>query len=34
VPLAPLRAATTYDVSFSGTVGGAGVSRNWSFTTK
>jgi uncharacterized protein YkwD len=34
VPLAPLRAATTYDVSFSGTVGGASVTRNWSFTTK
>lgn len=34
VPLAPLRAATTYDVSFSGTVGGVGVTRSWSFSTK
>lgn len=34
VPLAPLRSATTYDVSFSGTVGGVEVTRNWSFTTK
>jgi len=34
VPLAPLRSATTYDVSFSGTVGGVAVTRNWSFTTK
>jgi uncharacterized protein YkwD len=34
VPLAPLAASTTYDVSFSGTVGGAAVSRTWSFTTK
>jgi uncharacterized protein YkwD len=34
VPLAPLRGATTYDVSFSGTVGGAAATRNWSFTTK
>jgi len=34
VPLDPLRAATTYDVSFAGTVNGAPVSREWSFTTK
>jgi len=34
VPLAPLRAATTYDVSFSGTVNGVPVTRDWSFTTK
>ncbi|MGH8854112.1 MAG: CAP domain-containing protein [Telluria sp.] len=34
VPLAPLRAATTYDVSFSGTVNGTAISRDWSFTTK
>jgi uncharacterized protein YkwD len=34
VPLAPLRSATTYDVSFSGTVSGIAVTRNWSFTTK
>ncbi|NGZ88558.1 CAP domain-containing protein [Duganella aceris] len=34
VPLAPLRAATTYDVSFSGTVGGVSVTRDWSFSTK
>jgi len=34
VPLAPLAARTTYDVSFTGTVGGAAVSKTWSFTTK
>lgn len=34
VPLAPLRSATTYDVSFSGTVGGVDVTRSWSFSTK
>lgn len=34
VPLAPLAAATTYDVSFSGTVDGVPVGRSWSFTTK
>jgi uncharacterized protein YkwD len=34
VPLAPLAANTTYDVSFSGSVGGAAVSKTWSFTTK
>jgi hypothetical protein len=34
IPLAPLRSATTYDVSFSGTVGGTAVTRSWSFTTK
>jgi hypothetical protein len=34
VPLAPLKAATTYDVSFVGTVNGNAVTRDWSFTTK
>ncbi|SFC73428.1 CAP domain-containing protein [Massilia yuzhufengensis] len=34
VPLAPLKGATTYDVSFAGTVNGAPVTRDWSFTTK
>jgi len=34
VPLSPLAGATTYDVSFSGTVDGTPVTRNWSFTTK
>lgn len=34
IPLAPLAATTTYDVSFSGTVAGVAVTRNWSFTTK
>ena len=34
VPLQPLRAATTYDVSFTGTVSGAAVTRAWSFTTR
>ncbi len=34
VPLAPLKAATTYDVSFSGTVNGAPITRDWSFTTR
>jgi uncharacterized protein YkwD len=34
VPLAPLRAATTYDVSFSGTLDGVPVTRTWSFTTR
>lgn len=34
IPLAALNAATTYDVSFSGTVAGTAVTRNWSFTTK
>jgi len=34
VPLSPLAGATTYDVSFSGTVDGTAVTRNWSFTTK
>jgi hypothetical protein len=34
VPLAPLAANTTYDVSFTGTVGGTPVSRTWSFTTR
>lgn len=34
VPLAPLAAATTYDVAFDGAVDGAAISRSWSFTTK
>jgi len=34
IPLEPLRAATTYDVSFAGTVNGAAVTREWSFTTR
>jgi uncharacterized protein YkwD len=34
VPLAPLSANTSYEVSFSGTVGGTAVSKSWSFTTK
>lgn len=34
VPLAPLAAATTYEVSFSGTVNGNPVTRDWSFTTR
>lgn len=34
IPLAVLASQTTYDVSFSGTVGGVAVSKNWSFTTK
>jgi uncharacterized protein YkwD len=34
VPLAPLTAGTTYDVSFSGTVSGVAVSKTWSFTTR
>ncbi|SIR31445.1 Uncharacterized conserved protein YkwD, contains CAP (CSP/antigen 5/PR1) domain [Janthinobacterium sp. TND4EL3] len=34
IPLAPLNAATTYDVSFIGKVNGANLTRNWSFTTR
>lgn len=34
VPLAPLAANTTYDVSFTGTADGASVSKTWSFTTR
>ncbi|MFM2087409.1 MAG: hypothetical protein RLZZ237_2278, partial [Pseudomonadota bacterium] len=34
IPLSTLSAATTYDVSFTGTVNGAAVVRNWSFTTR
>jgi uncharacterized protein YkwD len=34
VPLQPLAANTTYDVSFTGTAGGVPVSKAWSFTTK
>ncbi|MFC0135702.1 hypothetical protein CR105_00070 [Massilia eurypsychrophila] len=34
VPLDPLKAATTYDVSFIGAVNGSAATKNWSFTTK
>jgi uncharacterized protein YkwD len=34
VPLNPLQAATTYDVSFTGIVDNLPVSKTWSFTTK
>jgi len=34
VPLAPLAAGTTYDVSFSGSVDGQAVTAEWSFTTR
>jgi uncharacterized protein YkwD len=34
IPRLPLAAATTYDVSFSGTLNGTPVSKSWSFTTK
>jgi uncharacterized protein YkwD len=34
VPMAVLRAGTTYDVTFAGSVDGAPVNRSWSFTTK
>jgi len=34
IPLAPLAANSTYDVSFSGRLNGAAVSRNWSFSTR
>lgn len=34
IPLSPLRAATTYDVSFTGVADGVTVTRNWSFTTQ
>ncbi len=34
VPMAVLRAATVYDVSFTGALDGVPVSRNWSFTTR
>lgn len=34
VPLGVLRAATTYDVSFTGTADGVPISKNWSFVTK
>jgi uncharacterized protein YkwD len=34
IPLSPLAAGTTYDVTFAGSVDGAPVNRSWSFTTK
>lgn len=34
IPLAVLKSNTVHDVSFTGTVDGMAVSRNWSFTTR
>lgn len=34
IPLAALRAATVYDVSFVGTINSVPITKNWSFTTK
>ncbi|WP_332879029.1 CAP domain-containing protein [Massilia sp. S19_KUP03_FR1] len=34
VPLAPLKAATVYDVSFVGALDGTAITKTWSFTTK
>ena len=34
VPINPLRSATIYDVSFTGSVSGVQVAKTWSFTTK
>lgn len=34
VPLEPLRASTTYEVSFTGTTDSTPISKSWSFTTK
>lgn len=34
IPLAPLRAATSYDVEFIGVVDGVAVNRRWSFVTR
>ena len=34
VPLAVLKANTTYDVTFTGTTDGTAITRTWSFTTK
>ncbi|WP_228894058.1 CAP domain-containing protein [Pseudoduganella aquatica] len=34
IPLSVLKAATVYDVSFTGTVDGVTANRSWSFTTK
>ncbi|WUR12984.1 CAP domain-containing protein [[Empedobacter] haloabium] len=34
IPLTKLAGATVYDVSFSGTVDGTAIARNWSFTTR
>jgi len=34
IPLQPLRGDTAYDVSFTGTINGAAVTRTWSFTTR
>ncbi len=34
IPMTRLSAKTTYDVAFTGTVDGAAVTQNWSFTTR
>ena len=34
IPLAPLSANTSYDVSFIGKVNGADITYNWSFSTR
>ncbi|HJV87591.1 MAG TPA: CAP domain-containing protein [Noviherbaspirillum sp.] len=34
IPLGVLKAATTYDVQFTGSLDGAGISRSWAFTTQ
>ncbi|MCG2586609.1 CAP domain-containing protein [Massilia sp. TS11] len=34
IPLSPLQAKTTYEVSFSGTINGLIVNKTWSFTTR
>jgi hypothetical protein len=34
IPLLPLRAATSYEVEFIGTVDGVAVNRRWSFVTR
>lgn len=34
IPLSPLLANTTYDVSFNGSASGTAVTRTWSFTTR
>jgi uncharacterized protein YkwD len=34
IPLTPLKAGTTYDVTFIGTADGTAVTKAWSFTTK
>lgn len=34
IPLSPLRAATTYEVSFTGFADNVAITRNWAFTTQ